>query len=73
MSLEGQGGIQRDQLISYKSNSGQRREALFLFANQKAQRNFLDPFERGYKAESRPIPNCRYPGSQGPQDTPRKS
>ena len=95
MWVEGQGGIQIDQLISYRydvdpkeaglftglsvgdyynyvsynSKSGFQREALFIFSNREAQRNFINAFVRWKKQESQPIPNYLYPNSQGPQDT----
>ncbi len=90
MWVEGQGGIQIDQLlgyrfekegvggfsepdyynyISYISKTGQRREALFLFKNQKAHREFIKAFIRWKRQESVPIPNYRLPASQGPQET----
>ena len=98
MWVEGQGGIQRNQLISYRyeqkktgaairipggtgdkatyynyisylSNSGRQKEALFLFSNTKAQKAFLSAFIRWRKQEPRPIANYRFPNSQGPQDT----
>lgn len=91
MWVEGQGGIQRDQLISYRHNqdtagawgggndhynyisyiskSGVRREALFLFKNRNAQREFFTAFIRWKRQEALPIPNYKYPNSQGPQDT----
>ena len=55
--------------ISYRANNGEEREALFLFAHQFAQRDFMRAFMRWKKQESLPKPNYRYPGSQGPQDT----
>ncbi len=84
MWVEGQGGIQRDQLIryrydiegeeyynyiTYQSKSGQQREALFLFAHSGAQQNFLRAFMRWKRQVAKPIPNYRLPASQGPQDT----
>ena len=84
MWVEGQGGIQRDQLIryrydieggeyynyiTYKSKGGQQREALFLFAHNGAQQNFLRAFMRWKRQVARPIPNYRLPASQGPQET----
>ncbi len=84
MWVEGQGGIQRDQLIryrydldgaeyynyvTYRSKDDQQREALFLFANSGAQQNFLRALMRWKKQEARPIPNYRLPASQGPQET----
>ena len=55
--------------ITYKSNENYEREALFLFHNEKAQRDFIDALNRWRKQESRPIPNYRMPNSQGPQNT----
>ena len=95
MWVEGQGGIQINQLISYRydvdpkeaglftglsvgeyynyvsynSNSGNKREALFIFSNREAQRDFIKAFVRWKKQESKPIPNFTLPNSQGPQDT----
>ncbi len=93
MWVEGQGGIQRSQLIryryeqegknciydqcseyynyiSYMSSDGKtQREALFLFQNKSAQRDFVTALVRWKRQKSLPIPNYRYPASQGPQDT----
>ena len=84
MWVEGQGGIQTSQYlryrydvdgrehynyISYTAKNGQPREALFLFSNLKAQRDFVKAFFRWKKQKSLPIPNYRFPNSQGPQDT----
>jgi hypothetical protein len=84
MWIEGQGGIQRDQLIGYrldedgdefynyvryKSSSGIEREALFLFAHYEAQKDFLKAMSQWRKQQVQVIPNYRYPASQGPQDT----
>ena len=85
MWVEGQGGIQRSQYsgyrfdlegeeyynyISYKSSiSNQQREALFLFAHAKAHRDFQRAFVRWVNQDASPIPNYRFPNSQGPQDT----
>ena len=89
MWVEGQGGIQINQLIgyryaeegggwgdpdyynyvSYTSQNGQRREALFLFKHRNAHRDFIRAFARWKRQESQPIPNYRYPNSQGPQET----
>ena len=55
--------------ISYESSNNVTREALFLFQNEKAQRDFINAFNRWRKQESRPIPNYRIPNSQGPQNT----
>ena len=95
MWVEGQGGIQINQLISYRydvdpkeaglftglsvgeyynyvsynSSTGNQREALFIFSNREAQRDFIKAFVRWKKQESKPIPNFTLPNSQGPQDT----
>ena len=55
--------------ISYISKNGEPKEALFLFANDEAQRNFMKAFMKWKRQDSLPNPNYRYPGSQGPQDT----
>ena len=54
--------------ISYSGDSSIRREALFLFKNRDAQREFLSAFLRWKKQDSRPIPNYRLPASQGVKD-----
>ena len=74
MWVEGQGGIYKDQFIrytydsemleqynyiSYKSKQGEVKEALFLFANSKAQRNFLKAYLRWEALEPQPRPNYR--------------
>ena len=84
MWVEGQGGIERSQLIgyrfdedndeyynylTYKSHEGQTKYALFLFANHAAQTEFIRAIGRWLKQASRPVPNYRLPASQGPQDT----
>ena len=84
MWVEGQGGIQRSDLIgyrfdedgdeyynylTYKSRSGETKYALFLFANHSAQTDFIRAIGRWMKQASRPFPNYRLPASQGPQDT----
>ncbi|WP_320664636.1 hypothetical protein [Prochlorococcus sp. MIT 1223] len=84
MWVEGQGGIQTSQYvryrydkdgeeyynyITYKSGDGQEREALFLFTNFYAQRNFTKALHLWRKQNSKPFPNLRLPASQGPQDT----
>ena len=92
MWVEGQGGIQIDQLlgfrfeegprgvwdmgepdyhnyVSYISKTGQRREALFIFKNQRSHREFIRAFIRWKKQDSVPMPNYRFPNSQGPQKT----
>ena len=55
--------------ITYQSKNGKQREALFLFSKAQAQRDFLKAFLRWEKQSPQPIPNYRYPNSQGPQDT----
>tara|TARA_X000001036_G_C20557148_1_gene756826 strand:+ start:596 stop:1105 length:510 start_codon:yes stop_codon:yes gene_type:complete len=82
--VEGQGGIYRSQFlqyrfdsdggelynyITYKNKKGQKRDALFLFANRKAQGEFIRAFIRWKDQKPQPIPNYRFPNSQGPQDT----
>ena len=84
MWVEGQGGIELDQYISYKydvdggeyynylyyvSKKGQRREALFLFVNGGAQRDFQKAFLKWIEQDKNPAPNYRTPCSQGPQET----
>ncbi|MCB4412317.1 hypothetical protein FZZ92_10745 [Synechococcus sp. MU1611] len=84
MWVEGQGGIYRDQYLSYRyekesrefynyihyiDDAGRERVALFLFANVDAQREFIKSFLRWKKQAGRPTPNLRLPASQGPQDT----
>lgn len=85
MWVEGQGGIERSQLLSFRKESdghdeyyyyvdylnskGEKRTALFLFANKNAGRAFGRSLIRFKRQESRPIPNYRLPASQGPQDT----
>ncbi len=84
MWVEGQGGIQSSQLIkyrydidgdehynyiTYKAQNGREQNALFLFANWDAQREFMRAFGRWRKEIAIPIPNYRLPNSQGPQDT----
>lgn len=55
--------------ITYMSSKGIKREALFLFSNIKAQRNFSNALMRWVDQDGRPIPNYKLPNSQGPQDT----
>ena len=55
--------------ITYKSKNGVKREALFLFANSKAQKDFSRALMRWVDQDGRPIPNYKLPNSQGPQDT----
>ena len=43
--------------------------ALFLFADNTAAQEFGNALSRWYEQDSRPYPNFREPGSQGPQDT----
>ncbi len=84
MWVEGQGGIQRNQFLSfrfdedgdefynyvtYKSMNGDKREALFLFANFKPQQHFIRALTRFMRQEPKPIPNYRVPASQGLQET----
>ena len=88
MWVEGQGGIQRNQFISYryaldggefsreyynyityKSEDGSNKQALFLFTNSNAQSEFIRAFIRWRDLDPSPIPNYRMPASQGPQET----
>ncbi|WP_269615682.1 hypothetical protein [Prochlorococcus marinus] len=55
--------------ISYRSENGGLKEALFLFAKHKAQRNFSMAFMRWVEQKPEPTRNYRFPNSQGPQDT----
>ena len=68
------GGYGREHYnyVTYKSKDGTVREALFLFANDRAQQNFIKSFLRWEEANYEPIPNLRLPNSQGPQDTQGK-
>ena len=63
------GGNDHYNYISYISKDGIRREALFLFKNRKAQREFFQAFIRWKRQDALPIPNYRFPNSQGPQET----
>ena len=84
MWVEGQGGIQSDQYLGYRydadgdetynyvryrSRTGKTKQALFLFANSKAQREFTRALLRWKREVAQPIPNYRLPASQGVQDT----
>lgn len=84
MWVEGQGGIQRGQLIryrydksggefynyiTYKDKEGRARQALFLFSNFNGQREFMQAFVRWKKQQDLPVPNYLLPSSQGPQET----
>ena len=55
--------------LTYKSKTGEEREALFIFNNDKAHRDFAKALIRWKKQIALPVPNYRYPNSQGPQDT----
>tara|TARA_E500000331_G_C17118612_1_gene652825 strand:- start:129 stop:719 length:591 start_codon:yes stop_codon:yes gene_type:complete len=70
---EGGDGLYVDEdhynYISYRAKNGQEREALFLFAHQFAQRDFMRAFMKWKKQEPLPRPNYRLPASQGPQET----
>ncbi len=86
--VEGQGGIQKDQFIQYRSDedgkgwnreyynyityrskNGQIKEALFLFSKYEAHIDFIRAFSRWRKQVAKPIPNYKFPNSQGPQET----
>ena len=70
---DGGDGLYKDEdhynYITYRGQNGEIKEALFLFAHQFAQRDFMRAFMKWRKQDSLPTPNYRYPGSQGPQDT----
>ena len=55
--------------ITYRSDNGGLKEALFLFKKYKAQQDFSKSLMRWVEQEAEPIPNYRFPNSQGPQDT----
>ena len=84
MWVEGQGGIQASQYLLYRyeneknehynyvlyeSRKGVKKQALFLIAKNKAQREFMKAMYRWKEQKSFPIPNYRLPASQGSQDT----
>ena len=84
MWVEGQGGIQSNQYksfryeqdgreyynyLSYTYSKGRPREALFLFTHDGAQREFVRALFRWKRQTAKPIPNYRFPASQGPQET----
>ena len=84
MKVEGYKGIHRNQLVTYrvdqdggeryiyvhyKDSSGNERIALFLFANFRASNEFQRAMGRWWQQNPDPVPNLRYPFSQGPQDT----
>ena len=55
--------------VRYLSSNNIERVALFLFSNKKAGRDFGKAIVRFKSQDSKPIPNYRFPNSQGPQDT----
>ena len=55
--------------ITYRSKTGEEREALFIFTETQDHSEFLRAFLRWKNQESKPIPNYRLPASQGPQNT----
>ena len=67
--IEGGEWYQYYNYISYKSKNGQEKQALFLFTKGEAQRAFIKDLFRWKRQKALPIPNYRYPNSQGPQDT----
>ena len=84
MWVEGQGGIQSDQYLAYRSNrdgrefynyiryrskNGQEKTALFLFTKRTAHHDFIRALFRWKRQAAQPIPNYRLPASQGVQDT----
>ena len=88
MWVEGQGGIDTSQYIilryryedrehynylTYRTQNGIQKTALFLISNNNTQRDFFRAFQRWKDNDSLPIPNYKLPGSQGPQDTQGRS
>ena len=84
MTVEGFNGITREQLKGFRSNydggehyfyvryvnsKGRISNALFLFVHDGAANEFGYALSRWYEQDPRPVPNFRYPNSQGPQDT----
>ncbi len=63
------GSMEYYNYISYRAGDGTEREALFLFSHFNAQRDFIRALNRWRRQEPKPIPNYRFPASQGPQDT----
>ena len=55
--------------IRYRGSNGKARDSLFLFANNNAAQEFSQALARWYDEDPRPIPNYRFPASQGPQET----
>ena len=55
--------------IRYRGSKGRVRDSLFLFANNNAAQEFSQALARWYEEDPRPIPNYRFPASQGPQET----
>ena len=64
--------IEHYNYVTYLSKNGQQREALFIFANDKAHANFVSAFMRWRRQESQPVPNYKLPANQGPQDSQGK-
>ena len=84
MTVEGFKGIEREQLLGFKSDQEARERyfyvryrnskgnpstALFLFVHDQAANEFARALSRWYSQDPMPGPNFRYPNSQGPQDT----
>ena len=84
MTVEGFKGIEREQLLGFKSDqeareryfyvryrnsNGNPSTALFLFVHDQAANEFARALSRWYSQDPMPGPNFRYPNSQGPQDT----
>ena len=84
MWVEGQGGIQSDQYLAYRSDrdgrefynyiryrskNGQEKTALFLFTKRTAHHDFIRALFRWKRQVAQPVPNYRLPASQGVQDT----
>lgn len=64
-----QDGGERYFYVRYLNSKGKITNALFLFVHDKAATEFGYALGRWYEQDPRPVPNLRYPNSQGPQDT----
>ena len=84
MKVDGYKGITREQFLGFRTAlDGNERyfyvrylnarkkpaTALFLFVHHQAANEFGLALARWYDQDPRPVPNFRYPNSQGPQDT----
>lgn len=84
MKVDNYKGITREQLqgfrsaedggehyfyVRYLNSKGKMTNALFLFVHGQAASEFGYALSRWYEQDPRPVPNLRFPNSQGPQDT----